>query len=124
MSRPIAAAAAQSKNQFLYQMYAWMGVAILLTAFAAFFTAQNTGLLQLVFGNGEGLPLGLIVLVIAELGLVWYLSSRVFDLAYETGLALFALYAVLNGVTLSAIFLVYTLPSITSTFFVCSALFF
>jgi FtsH-binding integral membrane protein len=124
MSRTYAATAAQSQNRFLYQMYAWMGIAILLTAFAAFFTAQNTGLLQLVFGDGRGFPVGLIVLVVAELGLVWYLSARVFDLSFETGLALFALYSVLNGVTLSSIFLVYTLPSISSTFFICAALFF
>jgi len=124
MSRPYAAAAAQSQNRFLYQMYAWMGVAILLTAFAAFFTAQNAGLLQLIFGDGRGFPLGLIVLVVAELALVWYLSARVFQLSLETGVALFALYSVLNGVTLSSIFLVYTLPSISSTFFICAALFF
>lgn len=124
MSRPYAVTAAQSQNRFLYQMYAWMGMAILLTAFAAFFTAQNTGLLQLVFGDGRGFPVGLIVLVVAELGLVWFLSARVFDLSFETGLALFALYSVLNGVTLSSIFLVYTMPSISSTFFICAALFF
>ncbi len=124
MSRPYTAAAVQSQNRFLYQMYAWMGVAILLTAFSAFFTAQNTGLLQLIFGSGQGLPLGLIVLVVAELALVWYLSARVMELSFETGLALFALYSVLNGVTLSAVFLVYSLSSIASTFFICSALFF
>jgi len=64
------------------------------------------------------------VLIAAEFGLVWYLSSRVFDLTFETGSALFALYAFLNGVTLSSIFLVYELGSIVSTFFVCSAMFF
>jgi len=124
MSRPVTAAAAQSQKQFLYQMYAWMGVAILLTAFAAFFTAQNAGLLQLIFGNGRGFPVGMLVLVVAEVALVWYLSARVLELSFETGLALFVLYAVLNGVTLSAIFLIYSLPSIASTFFVCAALFF
>jgi len=116
--------AALTQKRFLYQVYAWMGVAILLTAFAAFFTAQSPALLRLIFGEGRGLPLGMIVLVLAEFGLVWYLSARVFDLQFETGLALFALYAVLNGVTLSVIFLAYTASSIASTFFVCSAMFF
>jgi len=57
---------------------------------------------------------------------VWFgtFSSRVFDLKFETGLALFAIYSVLNGVTLSVIFLLYTASSIASTFFVCSAMFF
>jgi len=126
MSQSFAAAeqAALVQKRFLYQVYAWMGGAILLTAFAAFFTAQSPALLQLIFGNGRGLPIGMIVLVVAEFGLVWYLSARVYDLAFETGLALFALYSVLNGVTLSVIFLVYTSGSIASTFFVCSAMFF
>jgi len=126
MSQSFAAAeqAALTQKRFLYQVYAWMGAAILLTAFAAFFTAQSPALLQLIFGSGRGLPIGMIVLVLAEFGLVWYLSSRVFDLAFETGLALFALYSVLNGVTLSVIFLIYTSGSIASTFFICSAMFF
>jgi FtsH-binding integral membrane protein len=126
MSNSFAAAeqAAQTQKRFLYQVYAWMGAAILLTAFAAFFTAQSPFLLQLIFGNGRGYPIGLIVLVIAEFALVWYLSARVFDLPFETGAALFALYSVLNGVVLSSIFLVYTSGSIASTFFVCSAMFF
>jgi len=116
--------AAVTQKRFLYQVYAWMGVAILLTALSAFFTAQSPALVQLIFGSGRGLPVGMIVLVLAEFGLVWYLSARVFDLQYETGLALFALYSVLNGVTLSVIFLYYTSSSITTTFFVCSAMFF
>jgi len=126
MSPTFAAAeqAALSQRRFLYQVYAWMGAAILLTAFAAFFTAQSPFLLQLIFGTGQGLPLGMIVLVAAEIGLVWYLSSRVFQLEFETGLALFALYAVLNGITLSVIFLAYTASSIASAFFISSAMFF
>ena len=126
MSNYFAAAeqAALSQKRFLYRVYAWMGVAILLTALAAFFTAQSTVLQNLIFARAGGFPIGLIVLVIAEFGLVWYLSARVFDLSFETGLALFTLYAVLNGVTVSVIFLIYTESSIASTFFVCSAMFF
>jgi len=126
MSNSFASAeqAALTQKRFLYQVYAWMGFAILLTAFASFFTAQSPALLQLVFGDGRGFPVGLIVLVVAEFGLVWYLSSKVFDLQFETGLALFALYSVLNGITLAAVFLLYTSGSIASTFFVCSAMFF
>jgi hypothetical protein len=126
MSNYFAAAeqAALSQKRFLYRVYAWMGVAILLTALAAFFTAQSPALLQAIFATRGGFPIGLVVLVLAEFGLVWYLSARVFDLSFETGLALFTLYAVLNGVTLSVIFLAYTESSIASTFFVCSAMFF
>jgi FtsH-binding integral membrane protein len=112
------------QKRFLYQVYAWMGAAILLTAFAAFFTAQSPALQSIIFGGARGFPIGMLVLIVAEIGLVWYLSARVFDLQFETGAALFALYAVLNGVTLSVIFLAYTTSSIASTFFVCAAMFF
>lgn len=126
MSPTFAAAeqAALSQRRFLYQVFAWMGAAILLTAFAAFFTAQSPFLLQLIFGSGQGFPVGMLVLILAEFGLVWYLSARVFQLEFETGLALFALYAVLNGITLSIIFLAYTASSIASAFFVSAAMFF
>ncbi len=126
MSNSFAAAehAALTQKRFLYQVYAWMGFAILLTAFAAFFTAQSKPLLQLIFATGGGFPIGLIVLIVAEFALVWYLSSKVFELPFETGLGLFALYSVLNGITLASVFLIYTSGSIASTFFVCSAMFF
>ena len=123
MSRPYTATAVQSQNRFLYQMYAWMGVGVLLTAFAAFFTAQNTVLTNMLFG-GRGFNLGQLVLFGAELALVWYLSSRIMTLSFETGVALFSLYSVLNGVSLSVIFHIYTDTSIVSTFFTCAALFF
>jgi hypothetical protein len=116
--------AAIEQKKFLYQVYSWMGLAILLTAVASYFTSQNQFVMNLVFATSGGFPVGLIVLIVAEVGLVWYLSSRVFDLSFETGSALFALYAFLNGVTLSSIFMVYSLGSIASTFFVCSAMFF
>ncbi len=126
MSQSFAAAeqAAITQKRFLYQVYAWMGGAILLTAFAAFFTAQNQGLQRVIFATAGGFPIGMLLLIVAEFGLVWYLSSRVFDLKFETALALFALYSVLNGVTLSVIFLIYTSGSIASTFFASSAMFF
>ncbi len=58
MSHTFAAAeqAALVQKRFLYRVYAWMGGAILLTAFAAFFTAQSPALLQLIFGDGRGFP--------------------------------------------------------------------
>ena len=62
-------------------------------------------------------------LIIAELGLVFYLNARVEKIQASTATALFVLYSALNGATLSFVFLVYTSSSITSTFFICSATF-
>ena len=112
--------AVQEQKKFLVKVHGWMGLAVLLTAFAAFFTSKNAFLENLIFGN----PFGWIVLVVGELALVWYLSARVFRLSFETGLALFTLYSVLNGVTLSAVFLVYSLGSISAVFFIAAGMFF
>ncbi|NNM54313.1 MAG: Bax inhibitor-1/YccA family protein [Spirochaetales bacterium] len=112
--------AVQEQKKFLVKVHGWMGLAVLLTAFAAFFTSKNEFLEQLIFGN----PFGWLVLVVGEVALVWFLSARVFRLSFETGLALFTLYSVLNGVTLSAVFLVYSLGSIAGVFFISAGMFF
>ena len=62
-------------------------------------------------------------LVIAELGLVFYLSARVQKLAPTTAAALFLLYSALNGAMLSFVLLVYTGTSIATTFVVTAGMF-
>jgi len=64
-----------------------------------------------------------LVLVFAELGLVFFLSSRATALAPGSAAGLFALYSALNGVTLSLILLMYTGASIVTTFVVTAGMF-
>ena len=106
-------------NNFVRSVYNWMAVGLGLTGFVAFAVANNESLLRIVFGN-QMLFFGLII---AELGLVFYLSARVSKISPSTATGLFVLYAGLNGVTISFIFIVYTASSIASTFFVCAATF-
>jgi len=106
-------------NNFVRSVYNWMAVGLGLTGFVAFAVANNESLLRIVFGN-QMLFFGLII---AELGLVFYLSARVNKISPSTATGLFVLYAGLNGVTISFIFIVYTASSIASTFFVCAATF-
>jgi hypothetical protein len=63
------------------------------------------------------------VLIVAELGLVFAIAGMVNRMSAGTATALFVIYSGLNGVTLSSIFLVYVQASIVSTFFVCAATF-
>ena len=65
----------------------------------------------------------MIVLMLATLGLVFFLSFRINSMAYTTALTLFMVYAALLGVTLAPIFLVYTGTSITRVFFISAASF-
>lgn len=106
-------------NAFIRSVYNWMAVGLGLTGLVALFTANNEFLRNLIFGN-QILFFGLII---AELGLVFYISARVHKLQASTATALFVLYAALNGATLSFVFLVYTGASVASTFFVCAATF-
>ncbi|MDJ0915137.1 MAG: Bax inhibitor-1/YccA family protein [Desulfobacterales bacterium] len=106
-------------NDFIRSVYNWMGVGLALTGFIAFYVANNETLLKIIFGN----QLIFFGLIIGELALVFTLSARIGRMQASTATGLFVLYAALNGLTLSFIFIVYTKSSIASTFFICAATF-
>lgn len=106
-------------NAFVQSVYNWMAIGLALTAVVAFFTASSETMMRFIFGN----RMVFFGLIIGELVLVFTLSARVAKMQASTATALFVLYAGLNGLTLSAIFIAYTGASIASTFFVCSATF-
>ncbi len=106
-------------NTFIRSVYNWMAIGLGLTGFVAFYVSNSEAIMRLIFGN----QLIFFGLIIGELALVFTISARVHKMQASTATSFFVLYAALNGVTLSAIFLVYTRASITSTFFICSATF-
>ena len=106
-------------NEFIRSVYNWMAIGLSLTGFVAFFVSNSQTMLRLIFGN----QLIFFGLIIGELALVFSISARVHKMQASTATSLFVLYAALNGATLSAIFLIYTRSSITSTFFICAATF-
>lgn len=107
-----------STAEHMKKVYTWMFFALLITAVIALFVSSNFA----SFAGLLGGP-GLFVLLIAELILVWVLAGRVHKMKPSTALALFIIYSVLNGVTLSTIFIVYTPESIANTFFITAAMF-
>jgi FtsH-binding integral membrane protein len=96
-----------------------MAIGLGLTGFVAFYVSNSEAIMRIIFGN----QLIFFGLIIGELALVFTISARVHKMQASTATSLFVLYAALNGATLSAIFLVYTRASITSTFFICAATF-
>lgn len=106
-------------SDYVRSVYNWMAIGLALTGFTAYYVSNSESLLRLVFGN----PLLLMVLIIAELGLVFAIAGMVNRMSAGTATALFVIYSALNGVTLSSIFLVYARASIVSTFFICAATF-
>lgn len=106
-------------NEFIRSVYNWMAIGLGITGLVAFYISNSETMLRLIFGN----QLVFFGLIIGELALVFSISARVHKMQASTATSLFMLYAALNGATLSAIFLVYTRSSITSTFFICAATF-
>jgi len=106
-------------NEFIRSVYNWMGIGLALTGFTAYYVANTPALVQAIFGN-QILFFGLII---GELALVFYISARIQKIQASTATAIFVVYSILNGATLSFVFLVYTASSITSTFFICAATF-
>lgn len=106
-------------NSFIRSVYNWMAVALALTGFTSYYVAYNETMRQIVYGT----PGLIMILIIAELGFVFFLSARIQKIQASTATALFTIYSILNGVTLSFIFLVYTKTSIVSTFFICAVTF-
>lgn len=94
------------------RVYMWMTAALLLTAGTAYFTATSPAALQLIYGNSWAIW----VLIIAELGLVFSISGGINRLAPTTATALFLVYSVVNGLTLSCIFFAYSLGTIYQAF--------
>ena len=111
--------AAVQVNSFVRSVYNWMCIGLAQTGFIAFYVSNNETLMRLVFGN----RIIFFGIIIAELALVFFIAGRINKMSAGTATGLFVLYAALNGVTLSFIFLAYTRSSIYSTFFICSASF-
>ncbi len=112
-------AGTQVLSEFMRGVYGWMCAGLLLTAGAALYTASSPSMMQLIFGN----PMLLIGLVIAEVALVFGISGAINRLSAGTATGLFLLYSALNGVTLSAIFVVYSMAAISKAFFTAGAMF-
>jgi FtsH-binding integral membrane protein len=117
--RPINPSAAVAIPSFLARVYVWMAAGLLVTAGSAFATLSSPTLLRAVFGN----KIVFFGLMIAELGLVVWLSGMVGRLSSTAAGAVFVFYSALNGLTLSVVFLAYTSASIVSTFVVTAGMF-
>ena len=104
-------------SNFMQRVYQWMAMGLALTGLAAFITIGNASLLRFLLQGGMWL------LFIAELILVIWLSASIQKISAQAATIGFLAYSVLNGVTLSSIFLVYTAASISSTFFITAMTF-
>jgi FtsH-binding integral membrane protein len=101
------------------KVYLWMTFALVITGFTAYYVATNPALTGLVFGN-SAVMWGLLI---AEFLLVVAISGAINKLSLVTAALLFVLYSVINGAVLSSIFIIYTMSSIASVFFITAGTF-
>ena len=117
--RPVAGIAARTTDSMLRKVYFWMCGALAITGLTAYYVASSQELLQLILGSRSSLFL----LIIIELGLVIGLSAAIGRMSATTATLMFILYSVVNGATLSVIFLAYSTTAIATTFFVTAGTF-
>lgn len=101
------------------KVYLWMTLALVITGFTAYYVANNETVLGAIYTN-QILFWGLII---AELGLVIGLSAAINRLSLSVATLMFVLYSLINGATMSFIFLVYTTSSITTVFLITAGTF-
>lgn len=106
-------------GELMRNVYLWMTGGLALTGIMAWIVANSPQLLNIIFGS----QIVFWGLMIAELVLVIVLSMAIGKLSFGTAALMFILYSILNGVTLSSIFLMYELNSIVEIFFVTAGAF-
>ncbi|MBI9107915.1 MAG: Bax inhibitor-1/YccA family protein [Spirochaetales bacterium] len=100
-------------------VYIWMTAGLALTGVVAFWLSGNITAMRSIVSN----PILFYGAMIGELVLVVYLSRRIMHMSSAAATFAFALYAALNGVTMSVIFLAYTGTTIALAFFTTAATF-
>ena len=105
--------------ELMRNVYLWMTGGLALTGLVAWIVATSPVLQGIIFGS-QAVLWGLII---AEFVFVIVLSAAINKLSFTTASLLYTLYCVLNGATLSTIFLVYELSSIAEIFFITAGSF-
>ncbi len=106
-------------HEFITQVYAWMSSGLAVTALVSWVLAKNYELTLTLVTNHllfYGLLIGEILLVIA-------ITAGISRMSATTATLLFFLYAALNGITLSVIFLAYSGSTVSLAFIISGAMF-
>ncbi len=112
-------AVATEQQRFMMRVYNWMTAGLILTGGMALYIANNEFMINLIFGN-KAVPF---ILMIVQIGLVFWLAGWVERMSASQATGVFMLYSGLMGLTLSSIFLVYSTASVAWTFFVTAGTF-
>ena len=103
----------------MYRVYGWMSMALAMTAATAYYVAHQPQLLMAIFSS----PAITVTLALLQFGLVIGLSMSLPRISFTTALVMFVAYAVVTGLFLSSIFILYTYSSIYTTFLITGGMF-
>ena len=112
----------KEQNKFLARTYGWMTLALIISGLTSFETAayiSSVGIQNFYSFFQIGFP----VLAIAEIILVAWLSASISKISAAGASVAFIVYSVLNGLTLSSIFIVYNLSSLVTIFLTSAGMF-
>jgi FtsH-binding integral membrane protein len=121
-----AAAIDAGLRAYMLRVYNYMLLGLALTGLTAWFTASTPAFSQLFFETtARGYTLSALgwVVLLAPLGLVFFLSWRIQQMSFATAQAVFWGYAALMGIGLTPVLLLYTGASVAQVFFITSATF-
>jgi FtsH-binding integral membrane protein len=105
--------------RYMTKVYAWMFVALMITAGVAWVTASNEAMIQFIASN-RMLFFGL---MIGQLFLVGFLSLRIMKMSSTLAGVIFLAYAALNGFTFAILLGIFTLSSIFTVFAITAGTF-
>ncbi len=111
-----------SVRAFMTGVFSWMFIALAITAFTAYYVASTPEIISMMV-TATGLSFFGWFVMLAPIGFVLLMSFRFQKLSAMSLTLLFIIYSVLVGLSLSFIFLVYTMGSIATTFGVTSLTF-
>jgi len=111
-----ALAYSEGLRTYMLGVYNYMALALGLTGGVALLVVSSPALFQALMPFRWMFLLG-------SLGLVFFLSFRIDAIRYSTAQAVFWLYAAVNGLTFSIIFMAYTYESIARVFFITAGMF-
>ncbi len=106
-------------NAIFRKVYQYMALGLVLTTLTAWLTASSPRMIYMLFSSRAPM----VILAVAEIGLVIYLSAALHKLAPTTALLLFSVYSILNGITCSVVLLVYTGESVYRAFLSTAGMF-
>lgn len=101
------------------KVYVWMTLALIVTGLTAYYVASVPDMIYALCSS-RFMFWGLLI---AELAVVMFLSARINKMSFPVAATMMAVYSVLNGISLSVIFIAYTLSSIAPTFFITAGTF-